>query len=184
MTIRVLRIFSASNFALSDAENNTLGQLYRGSTAGIPFIRRIGFARNHMSKVFGKQYTLLFYLHNQLRQLQEPFLTIANLSEFHFRCRKLILLVQMKKVILMSKGISTIRWKSWRWNGLGLIFTMRDIYINSNVGSFTKFIISNKFTELKGMVHPIVHLSNVHKDRHNQMKISITCVMERTRFSL
>ena len=54
MKIRVLRKFSASNFALPDVEDNTLGPLNRKGIADLPFTRRIRFARSHMNHVSGK----------------------------------------------------------------------------------------------------------------------------------
>ena len=49
-------------------------------------------------------------------------------------------------------GRSTSSWKSWRWVRHDLIFTMRDIYINSNFNPHTKFTSSNKSTEFKDIL--------------------------------
>ena len=57
---------------------------------------------------------------------------------------RFILLVQMKKVISMNSGSSTSSWRSWRWVRVDLIFSMRDIYINSNLNSLTKFTSSSR----------------------------------------
>ena len=58
----------------------------------------------------------------------------------------------MKKVISMSYGSSTSSWKPWRWMRLDLIFSMRDIYINSNLNPLTKFTSSSRSTEFKDIL--------------------------------
>ena len=62
-----------------------------------------------------------------------------------------ILLVPMKKVISMNYG-STSCWKPWRWVSLDLIFSIRDVYINSNLNPLTKFMSSSRSIELKGIL--------------------------------
>ena len=54
-----------------------------------------------------------------------------------------------KKVISMGYGSSTSSWKPWKWVGLDLIFSMRDIYINSNLNPLTKFTSSSRSTKSK-----------------------------------
>ena len=54
-----------------------------------------------------------------------------------------------KKVISMNYSSSTRSWKAWRWVKLDLIFSMRDIYISSNLNLLTKFTNSSRSTELK-----------------------------------
>ena len=44
---------------------------------------------------------------------------------------------------------STSHWKPWSLVRIDLILTMRDIHINSNLNSFTKFTSSNRSTEFK-----------------------------------
>ena len=58
----------------------------------------------------------------------------------------------MKKVISMNYGSSTSSWKPWRWVKLDLIFTMRDIYINSNLNTLTKFTSSSRSTEFNDIL--------------------------------
>ena len=70
---------------------------------------------------------------------------ISSLSEVYFSIRRFILSVQTKKVISMNYGSR----KPWRWVRLDLIFSMRDIYINSNLNPLTKFTRSRRSTELK-----------------------------------
>ena len=49
----------------------------------------------------------------------------------------------------MNYGSSTSSWKPWRWVRLDLIFSMRDIYINSNLNPLTKFASRSRSTEFK-----------------------------------
>ena len=70
---------------------------------------------------------------------------ITSLSELCFRFRRFILLLQTKKYC--SSWTST--WKPWIWVRLDLIFTMRDICINSNLKPFTKFNTSSRSIEFK-----------------------------------
>ena len=51
--IQFLEKFSANNFALSDAEDNTSGPLNRGGIADLPLLRT-KFAKSNNSKVSGK----------------------------------------------------------------------------------------------------------------------------------
>ena len=83
---------------------------------------------------------------------KNPFPTITSLSELSFKFRKINLLVQIKKVISMRYGSTTSSWKTWTWLTLGLIFTMSDIFINSNQASLTKFTNSCKGTEFKDVL--------------------------------
>ena len=53
--LEFLEKFSANNFALSDAEDNTSGPLNRGSIVDLPFLRTLlVFAKSHESQVSGK----------------------------------------------------------------------------------------------------------------------------------
>ena len=70
---------------------------------------------------------------------KKPFATIASLSELLFTFRSFILLVQMKIGISMNYGSGTTSLKPWRWMRLDLILMMKDIYINFNMNSLTKF---------------------------------------------
>ena len=79
---------------------------------------------------------------------KNPNKTITSLSEPCFRFEIFILLVQFKKVIFKSYGRSTSSWKPRRWVSICLMFTMRDIYTNSDPNSFPKFT-STRSTEFK-----------------------------------
>ena len=76
----------------------------------------------------------------------------------------------------MSYGSSTSR-KPWRWVRLGLIFTMKGIYINSNMNPLSKFTSSSRSTKCK---ENLSHLSNDHKDGPNQHKNSHELCKERS----
>ena len=52
----------------------------------------------------------------------------------------------------MNYGSRTSSWKPWRWMRLDLIFSMRDIYINSNLNPLTKFTSSSRSTEFKDIL--------------------------------
>ena len=71
---------------------------------------------------------------------------------FFLRFRGFILLVQTKKVISMNYGSSRSSWKPWRWVRLDLILLVRDIYINSNMNSLTKFTYSSRSSEFKDIL--------------------------------
>ena len=83
---------------------------------------------------------------------KSPFAAITSLSELCFRSRRFKLFVQMKKMISMNYGSSTSIWKPWRWVRLDLIFSMRDIYINSNLNPLTKFTSSSRSTKFKDIL--------------------------------
>ena len=77
---------------------------------------------------------------------------VLSLLEFYFRFRIFILLVQTKTVISANYGRSTSSWKPWRRMRLPLIFTMRYIFINSNLHLLTNFTISSRSTEFKDIL--------------------------------
>ena len=52
----------------------------------------------------------------------------------------------------MNYDSSTSSWKPWRWVRLDLVFTMRDIYINSNLNPVTKLTSSRRSTEFKDIL--------------------------------
>ena len=71
---------------------------------------------------------------------------IAFVEDTH---RRVILLVQMKKVTSMKYGSSTSSWKPRGWASLDLILMMRYIYINSNMNSLTKSTSSSRSKRFK-----------------------------------
>ena len=113
--------------------------------------------------------SICFIITCKFGSFKNPFATITSLSELYFSIKRFILLVQTKKVIFMDYGSNTSSWKPWRSVRLDLILSMRNIYINSNLNSFTKFTSSSRSTKF---YPPIEHLSIDHEDRHNQHKNS------------
>ena len=67
-----------------------------------------------------------------------------------------------------SFSSSTSSWKPLRWVRLSLIFTMRDICINSNLDPLTKFSSSSRSTTFKNILHGT--FSNDPKDHPCQHK--------------
>ena len=76
--------------------------------------------------------------------LKNPYATITSLSQLYFRFRRFILLVQ-NKVISINYGDGD-RVKP------DLIFTIRVIYINSNLNPLLKFTSSSKSTKFKDIL--------------------------------
>ena len=83
---------------------------------------------------------------------KNPFATITSLSELYIRSRRFIILIQTKKVISMNQGSSTSSWKPWRSVRLDLVFSLRDIYMNSNLNPLKKFTSSTRSTNLKDIL--------------------------------
>ena len=81
--------------------------------------------------------------------LKNPFAKITSLSELYLRIRRFIFLEQTKKEISMNYGSSTSSSKLWTWVRLDLIFSMRNVYINSNLNPLTKFTSSSRSTKFK-----------------------------------
>ena len=52
----------------------------------------------------------------------------------------------------MNYGSSTSSWKPWRWMWFELIFSMRNVYINSNLNQLTKFTGSSRSTKFKDIL--------------------------------
>ena len=52
----------------------------------------------------------------------------------------------------MNYGSSTSSWKPWRWVRLDLVFSMKDMYINSNLNPLTKVTSSSRSTEFKDIL--------------------------------
>ena len=135
LRLEFLEKFLENNFTLSNAEDNT-------SRLKVPI-------PSFLEKM--DSFVLLAYA-SSFSSFKNPFATITSLSELYFRIRRFFSLVQTKKVISMNYGSSTSSWKPWRWMRLDLIFSMRDIYINSNPNPLTKFTSSSRSTELKDIL--------------------------------
>ena len=161
--------FLANSFALSDAEDNIFGSLNRGGIVDLPLLRTLlAIPQMPWEPSF---WEVSFSSICKFGSFKNPFATITSLSELHFRLRRFMLLVQTKKVISMNYGGSTSSWIPWRWVRLDLIFTMRDIYISSDLNTLKNSLaaealslkISPHGTSLKwSWNHPNQH-ENSHK---------------------
>ena len=139
--LEFLEKFSANNFALSDAEDNTSGPLNRGGIADLPLLRTLLAIRQKSREpsfweVIDSFVLLAYASLAASRALLQQLLACLNftLDSEDLFCRD-----KQKKVIFMNYGSSTSSWKSLRWVRLDVILLIRNIYINSNLNSLTKF---------------------------------------------
>ena len=98
--------FSANNFALSDAEDNTSGPLNRGGIADLPLLRTLLAIRQKSREPSFWEVMDSFAL-CKFGSFKNPFATITSLFELYLRIRRFFSLVQKKKVISMNYGSST-----------------------------------------------------------------------------
>ena len=103
LRLEFLEKFSANNFALSDAENNT----YRGGIADLRLLTTLLAIRQ---KFLGGNGLFCFISICKFGSFKNPFAAINSLSEIYFRSIRFIILVQTKKVICMSYGSSTSKY--------------------------------------------------------------------------
>ena len=105
--------FSANNFVLSDAEDNTSRPLNRGGIADLLLLRTLLaiHQKSHQPSSWEMidPFVLLAWIglavsRNLLQQL------ITSLSELDLWCRRFILLVKTKEIVSMSYGSSTCSW--------------------------------------------------------------------------
>ena len=103
--------FSANNFALSDAEDNTSSPMNRGGIAILPLLRTLlAICQKSREPSFWEvmdSFVLLAYA--SLAASRTLFATITSLSELYLQIRRFFSLVQTKKVISMNYGSSTSR---------------------------------------------------------------------------
>ena len=103
-----LEKFSANNFALSDAEDDTPRPRNRGGIADLPLLRTLlAIHQKSREPSFREVTDSCFISICKFGSFKNPFATIASLSELYFRIRRFILLVQTKKVISMNYDSST-----------------------------------------------------------------------------
>ena len=105
--IRVQR-FSANNFALSDAEDNTSGRLKRRYSR-FPFVENTisNLPEVTRAKFLGSNGLFCFISICKFGSFKNPFATITCLSELYLRIRRFFSFVQMKQVISMNYGSNT-----------------------------------------------------------------------------
>ena len=105
---RFLEKFVANNFAFPDAENYTSRPLNTGGTADLPLLRTLlAIFQSPESNFLGSDGLFCFISKCKFRSFKNPFAMITSLSEISFIFRKLILLVQTKKVISINYSCST-----------------------------------------------------------------------------
>ena len=110
-SLEFLKMISAINFALLDAEVNFSGPLNGEDVAVFSFLksllviyRKLGIS----AKLLGINWLFCFLSISKFGRFKNLFVTITTLAELHFRCRRYILLVSM------NYGSSTSSWKPWR----------------------------------------------------------------------
>ena len=152
--LEFLEKFLASNFALSNAEDNIFGPLRRYSRLNLVEKTICNSLKVPTAKCLGSDWLFCFITRCKSGSFKNPSETITGLSELYFRFRRFLLLVQTKKVISMKYSSSKSNWKSWTWVRFDLIFTRRVIYINSKRKPLTKFTStsSSRSTEFKDIL--------------------------------
>ena len=177
--LEFLEKFFANSLTLSKAEDNTSSVKYRRYS-------RFTFIENTISnlpkitraKFLGSARLSYFIDISKFSSFKNPFTMITGLSKFCFRCRRFILLIQMKEVVSISYSSSTSSWEPWGWMRLDLVITMRDIYINSNLDPITKFSISSRNTKFTDTLQ--LNISQMIKKILSIIKrMAIKCVMKR-----
>ena len=153
--LEFLEKFLVNNFTLSEAEDNTSGLLNRTDIADYSRFTLVKNTTSNSPKVqrakfLGSDGLFWFSSICKFCSIKNPFAMITSLSEFYFRFRRFILLVQKKKVISLNYASSTSCWKPRRWVRLDLILTIKNIYINSNLNRLTKFTSGS--TEFKDIL--------------------------------
>ena len=144
---------STKSFALSDVEDNTSGSLNSGGIADLLLLRTLLTIRQKSWEAsFWEVMDSCFISICRFGSFKNPFARITGLFELYLRIRRFVLLVQTKKVISMNYGSKTCSWRPWRWVICELIFSIRDIYINSNLNPLTIFTSSSKSTEFKDIL--------------------------------
>ena len=100
---------SANNFALSDAEDNTLRPLNREDIADLPLLRTLLVIYQVTTAKFLESNRFFRFISIcNFGSLKSHFPTITSLSELCFRHRRsILLLVQTKMVISINYGSST-----------------------------------------------------------------------------
>ena len=151
MKIRALRKIFSKQFCFIRCRRQHLWAVEYRNYGRFTFVENTicNFPKIPRAKFLGSDRLFCFISTCKFGSFKNLFPTITSLSEIYFRFRRFILLVQTKKVISINYGNCTSNWKPWRWVSLGLILTMRNIYINSKLNSFSKFNSKSRSTEFK-----------------------------------
>ena len=106
--LEFLENFSANNFALLDADDNTSASLNRRGIADLPLLRTLlAICQKSQEPRFWEVMDYFVFIRIcKFSTFKKPLATITGLSELYLRSR-FILLVRTKKVISMNYGSST-----------------------------------------------------------------------------
>ena len=97
--LELLEKFSANKFCLSDAENNTSGLLNGGGIADLPLLRTLfTICQKFQEPNFWAVLDSCFIRIHTFDSFKNSFAATSSLSEFCFRFRRFILLLQTKRV--------------------------------------------------------------------------------------
>ena len=98
-------MFLASNFALSDSEDNTSGRFNRRGIAVLPLLRTLlAICQKLREPSFWEMMDSCFISIYKFGSFKKTFATSTSLAELYFKFRKFILLVETNKVISMNYG--------------------------------------------------------------------------------
>ena len=103
--LEFLEKFSANNFALSDAEDNTSGPLNRGGITHSPLLRTLSAIRRKPREPSFWEVVDYISIY-KFGSFKYHFSTITSLSELSFRFRIFIRSIQTKELISMNYGSS------------------------------------------------------------------------------
>ena len=107
-TSEFLEKFSANDFVLLDAEDNTSSPLNRAGIADLLLLRTIisNLPKVPRATFLGSDGLFCFISICKFDSFKNPFAMITSMPELYFRIRRFILLVQTKKNISMNYGSS------------------------------------------------------------------------------
>ena len=91
--------------------------------------------------------------------IKNTFAMITSLSEIYFRFRRLILLVQTKKVTFINLGSSTSSWKPWKWVRFDLWWMLKPPKTN---------VLADQLIERTSSM--LIKTSIVHKEKGDQLR--------------
>ena len=92
-----------------------MGFEHRGGIAGLPLLRTlVVFCQKSCETSSWEVMYSCFISVNKFGSFKNLFETIISLSELQFRCRRFILLVQMKEVVSRSYGSNTNSQNPWK----------------------------------------------------------------------
>ena len=149
----ILGVSMEGGFKPSAHYDNTSWPLNRGCIAYLPLLRTLlAIHKKSQEPSFWEVLDSCFISICMFASFKNPFAMITSLPKLYFGLRRFILLVKTKKMISMNYGSGTSSWKPWRWVRLDMIGLTRDMYINSNLKTLTKFTDSRRSTEFKDIL--------------------------------